>query len=1000
MLIYVDTETRSPVPIRDGTDKYMTLAECTIVTWAIDNGPVKVWDRLTNPTPPSELLMLVANQHAMFIAHNSQFDYAVFTRLLKWDVPVNRFMCTRAQAYAHGLPGGLDGLCAALGVPMEYSKLAGGKRLIQLFCVPKKDGTYVEPSEKPAEWQEFIDYALRDVDAMRAAHRRLPAANYRGTDLSYFWLDAAINIKGFAIDIPLIEATVALLDHAKSRGDESVSELTHGAVTAYTQRNKLLAYLIRTGLQLPNLRKSELESALQRDDLSPEHRLLIESRLEGARASGAKYKRALKMHVGGRLRYTQQFSGAGRTGRTAHKGFQPGNMPRAVTYNPYAPTLAEQHVPVKAKFIDEIIIPAIRNGTVQDGELIWGGPNTVAANCLKHTIIAEPGNEFTVADYKNIESRVLAWIAGEEWKLTAYAYADTNPGDKTRDLYRMLYSRFFGADISTVNDHQRNSAKVIELACFSAETECLTDRGYVAMVDVLESDLLWDGVEWVSHKGLVAKGVQPVVDVDGISVTPSHLVMLDHFWVEARELVTSPSTLSQALARGSANLPLQARRQVPVKARVSSFNVRAALLTTLMREPFDVGSRRDATNARSESQGSLLLPGASLSTPSISLIQNIVAGSSIGSAPLLGAVIDRTIRATRTTVAEALRLMRLGVKIVAHSWRTLSQWMGGTTPPSKWIAAQSTETMCRAILDSLRSKKTCAIDGDRKTCSGESLTSKPVYDIAHAGPRNRFTVRTNSGHLLAHNCGFGGSVGAFATMAIGYGMDLDALPAIILPNVDAKVLAKAERAWWRAFLERKDFDLAPDTFITCHALVQGYRAANSKIDGLKRALGRAVENAVRIRGSFHEVGRCKIWADASVLIVELPSGYRLCYWNPEVEVEQVVDPEDGEIEDRVFLSFKRARGSKMIRERSWPGLTLENIVQAIANQLLRNGKIEANKRYPNTLVLAIHDEAVSEARAGAIELPVFMDALCKGWHWTSGLPLAADGWQNTRFGKR
>jgi DNA polymerase len=257
-----------------------------------------------------------------------------------------------------------------------------------------------------------------------------------------------------------------------------------------------------------------------------------------------------------------------------------------------------------------------------------------------------------------------------------------------------------------------------------------------------------------------------------------------------------------------------------------------------------------------------------------------------------------------------------------------------------------------------------------------------------------------AGKVIELACGFGGSVGAFVTMAVGYGIDLGTLPALVLPNADAKVLAKAEQVWWREFLQANDYGLEPDVYMACHVLVQMYRTANPRIDSLKKQLGKAVDAAVRIRGSFHEVGRCKIWANADLLIVELPSGYRLCYWEPEIEVETVQDPETGEPEERSYLSFKRARGPRMIRERSWPGLTLENIVQACANQVLRYGKLEVDKVWPDILVLGVHDEALSESRAGLVALDRYISELCKGWHWTKGLPLAASGWVGPRYGKR
>lgn len=714
-ICFVDFETRSRVQIRDGTDAYMTQAEPLLIQWALEDGPVEHAELLGNRY--RVLDDYVQDPDVIFIAHNAQFDRAASERLLDWNVPVSRWRCTRAQAYSVGLPGSLEGVGTALGLPMNLAKSKDGARLIQLFCVPHArrrgdDPVFTEPDEAPGEWAKFIEYGRQDIVALREIYKRLPSNNYQGINLEYFHLDLEINERGFAIDLPLIEATVAMLDKAKGKSDADVAAATGGAVTAVTQRDKLLAYFNRTGVGLPNLTKGELESALQRDDLEPEQRLLIEARLEGSRASGAKYKRAVKMHVGCRLRYTQQFSGAGRTGRTAHKGFQPGNMARAVTYNPLAKTLADQHVPMKAKFIDDVVLPMIREETVLTDWAfpIVGGPNTVAANALRHTIVAELGNELTEADYKNIESRITAWYAGETWRLLAYAAQDAGHGE---DQYKLLYARFFGGDVNTINDHQRNSAKVTTLAC-----------------------------------------------------------------------------------------------------------------------------------------------------------------------------------------------------------------------------------------------------------------------------------------------DFGGSVGAFVTMAVGYGMDLSLLPALILPSATEAMLKKAEKWWWRAFLDNSDYDLEPEVFMACHVLVQTYRAANPRVNEFKQQIGHAVKWATLERGSLHEVGRLKIWANAEALIVQLPTGYRLMYWKPMVETETVIDPEDGEEEERVFLSFLRARGSKMIRERSWPGLTIENIAQATANQLLRYGKLNVQKKYPDTLVLAVHDSALAEAPIGAIDLEGYKAALCEGWDWCRGLPLAADGWQGPRYGKR
>jgi DNA polymerase bacteriophage-type len=716
---FLDFETRSPENLKTaGLDRYMTRAQATIASWAVGDGPVYQWDML-HERVPQRWVDFIHNPNMTFIAHNAPFDRAVMERLLLHPTPPNRWWCTRAQAYAHSLPGGLDALCTILGVPQEHAKIMDGKRLIQLFCVPNKDGYFNEPKDYPDEWTAFKDYAMRDVDALRSIYRRLPIHNFRAENLRYFWLDLAVNERGFAVDVPLAAAAAERLEAAKAGSDLAIARATKGAVSAVTQRDKLLEYLQRSRPSLKNLRRDTVEKELAGDWLSPEDRFLLQARLEGSKASGAKYKRALQMHVDERLRYTMQVFGAGATGRTAHKGFQPGNTPRPVSFNPLAEKLADQHVPVDAEFIDEIILPAIRSGNLDS--MVTGGVGTACAVALRHVIVATgsilpslglpaagPKIELVVADYRNIESVVLAWVADETWKLTAFrAVFFVN----ARDMYRLLYSKFFGRAVESISDHERQVGKVIELSC-----------------------------------------------------------------------------------------------------------------------------------------------------------------------------------------------------------------------------------------------------------------------------------------------GFGGSVGAFVTMAATYGMDLSLLPALVLPSADEGILARARDAHKRS---ADHYSLSEAVWTACHVLVQAYRSANPAIDKFKRDLGRAVQHVLMIRGSLKQVGRyIRVWADANVLTIELPSGRRLLYWRPKVEVKLVTDPETGEEKSQLITIYERARGPKMIKHVAWPGLFVENVVQAIANDVLRAGLLEVERRFPETVVLHVHDEIVCETDCDTMTVKDLEEAMCVMPPWAKGLPVAAKGWHGPRYGKR
>jgi DNA polymerase len=405
---------------------------------------------------PYDLEALLRDDSIPLVAHSASFDYGIVLHALKRYTAVERWRCTKAQAYAHGLPGSLEMLGAVLRLPQDKQKLVEDGKLIHTFCVPQEDGSFVQPHERPEDWTRFKSYAIRDTDALREIYWKLPQENYKGDNLALWALDQKINTRGFGFDTELAEAAVKFLAKAKEDSDRRILSATDGAVQAATQRDRMLIYLQDTcGVDIPNLRAAELRELLEGSDINPVARMLIEMRLEGAKSSGSKYRRGLQVvGPGNRIRHGLQFCGAGRTGRWSGKGYQPHNMTRPVT-SVTRPDGKIDLVPVKAAKIDAEILPAIRAGR------ILARPNEAAALALRHAIIAAPGNELVVADWSNIESRVLAWLADETWKLEAYRALDAGKGV---DLYRLLFSQFFGTAIEDVNDTERQSGKVSELA--------------------------------------------------------------------------------------------------------------------------------------------------------------------------------------------------------------------------------------------------------------------------------------------------------------------------------------------------------------------------------------------------------------------------------------------------------------------------------------------------------------------------------------------------------
>lgn len=180
MELFLDTETFSAAPISRGLDVYFAdpSFELMVVTFALDRGPVQVWDKTADDEMPDDFEMALNDHNLAIVAQNANFDYqAMFTLR---PTPITRWRCSRARALAHGLPGSLDGVSEALRLG-EASKDKRGKELIQLFCKPRPAKQKLRRATRethPKEWAEFLEYARQDVVAMRAAWYVMPRRNY------------------------------------------------------------------------------------------------------------------------------------------------------------------------------------------------------------------------------------------------------------------------------------------------------------------------------------------------------------------------------------------------------------------------------------------------------------------------------------------------------------------------------------------------------------------------------------------------------------------------------------------------------------------------------------------------------------------------------------------------------------------------------------------------------------------------------------------------------
>ena len=488
-----DTETFSPVPIKNGTWAYAEKAEIMLWAYALEDGEIRVWDRMNGTVNwqddlsglwesapcvdlPEDLEQMVLDPDTLIWFHNGQmFDFPVMKHSMpevEDRIPETRRRDTMVQAYCHGLPGALDKLGTALNVSEDKRKSKRGKALVQLFCKPNKDGTRNTKQTHPKEWQEFIEYAGGDITTMREAHRLMPAWNYRGRHLELAHLDAKINARGFAVDRELATAALRATAAERARLATSTQALTDGEVQAATQRDALMKHILTAhGVELPDMRADTLERRLQDENLPDTVKQLIAIRLQASMNSVSKYTALLKgVSSDGRLRGGAQFRGAFRTGRWAHRLFQHGNMPRmdAEAIGRWWGIPANK---VKDKHIRKYVESGIASLLEGCEDLTHGEVMRLCSMTVRGVIIAPPGKKLVVADLSNIEGRVAAWLASEEWKLQAFrdydtiigADADGEPIRKGPDLYRLAYARAFQIPVEEVTKDQRQIGKVMEL---------------------------------------------------------------------------------------------------------------------------------------------------------------------------------------------------------------------------------------------------------------------------------------------------------------------------------------------------------------------------------------------------------------------------------------------------------------------------------------------------------------------------------------------------------
>lgn len=442
----IDIETYSPEPLaKCGVYRYCQAPEFDVLLfgYSVDSGPVRVVDLAAGERIPADVQAALTDPAVSKWAFNAQFERVCLSRYLGY--PVGRYLnpdswyCTMVWSATLGLPLSLEGAGAVLG--LEKQKLKEGKDLVRYFCTPAKarDGSTFRhlPADAPEKWAAFKAYNLRDVETEMSIQQKLSRFPVSQEEWENYHLDQRINDRGILLDRTLVAQAIRCDERFKRTHLEQARSVT--GLENPNSPAQLKAWLAEKGVEAESLSKASVLELLSRAEGEVE--LALSLRQELAKSSVKKYT-AMETVVcpDDRARGLIQFYGANRTGRFAGRLIQVQNLP-------------QNHLPdlKQARML-------VRDGRFDAVELLYDSVPLVLSELIRTAFIPKPGCRFFVADFSAIEARVIAWIAGEQWRQEVFAQGG--------DIYCASASQMFHVPVVKhgVNGHLRQKGKIAELA--------------------------------------------------------------------------------------------------------------------------------------------------------------------------------------------------------------------------------------------------------------------------------------------------------------------------------------------------------------------------------------------------------------------------------------------------------------------------------------------------------------------------------------------------------
>lgn len=461
-ILSIDIETYSDVDLsKCGVYAYSDSPnfEILLFAYAFDEEPTQIVDLACGEDLPEKVLGALEDPAITKAAFNAQFERTCISRYLGRRLSPNGWQCTAVQSALLALPLSLDNVGEVLNI--QRKKLKEGTDLVRFFSMPckptKANGgrTRNRPEDALEKWERFKTYCIRDVDAEREIRQKLWKFPIPESEMELYRMDQEINDRGILVDQQLVENAVLCDNQYRQMVSTRAYELT--GLSNPNSPAQIKGWLAEHGVEAEKLDKKTVKGLISETD--GEVLEVLKLRLLMAKTSVKKYE-AIERSVcsDGRVHGLLQFYGANRTGRWAGRLVQVQNLP-------------QNHIPDL-----ELARSLVKEQRFEDLDLLYDSTPEVLSELIRTAFVPKPGCRFIVADFSAIEARVLAWFAGEQWRLDTFVEGG--------DIYCASASKMFGVPVVKhgVNGHLRQKGKIAELALgYGGAVGALTSMGALDM---------------------------------------------------------------------------------------------------------------------------------------------------------------------------------------------------------------------------------------------------------------------------------------------------------------------------------------------------------------------------------------------------------------------------------------------------------------------------------------------------------------------------------------